>query len=275
MNVYENCPEFEGENFKLRKVLVEDAGDLLKVYSDEKAVPFFNGDNCHGDNFNYTTVERMQEAIKFWLWSYDSGYFVRWTIIDKKNNIAVGTIELFHHDDEIKEYDNSGLLRLDLRSDYEKEDTIKEILLLIIQPVFDLFGDKIVTKVKSFATERLAAVKSLGFSLPKQALKGQNEEEFRDYFVFENRKIVINENLLGKCGFYCGACQTYIKGNSLGCMEEHTGGDCFTRDCVIEQNINVCGQCNNFPCETIISKPRSTVLDPQWLQWKKKSDTNR
>lgn len=183
MNVYENCPVYEGENFKLRKVALGDADDLLKVYSDEKAVPFFNGDNCHGDNFNYITVERVREAINFWLWSYDNGYFVRWAVIDKKTDVAVGTIELFHHDDEIEAYDNSGLLRLDLRSDYERENIIEEILSIIILPVYDLFGDKIVTKVKYFATERLKAVKNLGFILPEQALKGQNGEEFNDYFV--------------------------------------------------------------------------------------------
>lgn len=51
MNVYEKCPVLESENFLLRKVCLEDSDDLLKVYSDEKAVPFFNGDNCHGDDF--------------------------------------------------------------------------------------------------------------------------------------------------------------------------------------------------------------------------------
>lgn len=183
MNVYEKLPVIEGKNFRLRGVLVEDVEDLLKVYSDEKAVPFFNSDNCHGDNFNYTTIERMQEAINFWLWSYDNGYFVRWSVIDKKNNVAVGTIELFHHDDEIKAYDNSGVLRLDLRSDYENAEVIKEILSVLLLPAFDMFGDKIVTKVKSFASERLSAVKSIGFTLPEQALKGQNGEEFNDYYV--------------------------------------------------------------------------------------------
>ena len=51
MNVYENLQAFESENFLLRGVQMQDAEDLLKVYSDEKAVAFFNGDNCHGDNF--------------------------------------------------------------------------------------------------------------------------------------------------------------------------------------------------------------------------------
>ena len=36
--VYETCPVLENEKFILRLIQKEDAGELLKVYSDEKAV---------------------------------------------------------------------------------------------------------------------------------------------------------------------------------------------------------------------------------------------
>ena len=84
----------------------------------------------------------------------------------------------------------------------------------------------------------------------------------------------MNKELLGKCGFYCGACPTYIKGGCRGCEEEHTPGDCFTRDCVKEKKLNFCVECKNFPCDTIMTKPHSTVLDKDWLAWKKKSERN-
>ena len=58
MNVYEDCPVFQNERYVLRLVEDGDIGDLLKVYSDVKAVPLFNGDNCNGDDFHYTTPER-------------------------------------------------------------------------------------------------------------------------------------------------------------------------------------------------------------------------
>lgn len=83
-DVYELCPILENERFLLRLLKEEDTDDLLKVYSDEKAVPYFNGDNCHGDNFYYSNYERMKEAMKFWLMSYDNHWFVRFTIVDKK-----------------------------------------------------------------------------------------------------------------------------------------------------------------------------------------------
>ena len=51
MSVYENCPVLENEKYVLRFVKKDDASDLLKVYSDKHALPFFNSDNCDGDNF--------------------------------------------------------------------------------------------------------------------------------------------------------------------------------------------------------------------------------
>ena len=59
MNIYKSCPEVHNERFHLRLVTQADCEDLLKVYSDVKDVPLFNGDNCNGDVFHDTTLERM------------------------------------------------------------------------------------------------------------------------------------------------------------------------------------------------------------------------
>ena len=91
---------YENEYYMLRMTNKEDKADLLKVYSDEKSVPFFNSDNCGGDDFYYTTEKRMEQAIEFWHWEYDRQGFVRWTIVSKETNEAVGTIELFHREAE-------------------------------------------------------------------------------------------------------------------------------------------------------------------------------
>ena len=93
-DVYKSCPTFENNRFLLRFSQLDDASDLVSVYSDKNALPFFNSDNCHGDNFYYPTEERMREAIKFWLTSYSTKWFVRWTIIDKEKHKAVGAIEV-------------------------------------------------------------------------------------------------------------------------------------------------------------------------------------
>lgn len=85
----------------------------------------------------------------------------------------------------------------------------------------------------------------------------------------------MNEKLLGKCGFYCGSCPTYLSSGCKGCLEEHQKGDCFTRDCVLDKGISACGGCGQFPCEIILTQPHTTVLDKDWLKWKKESNTNR
>ena len=187
-SVCENCPQFENQKYFLRLVIEDDCKDLLKVYSDKKAVPFFNSDNCGGDDFHYTTESRMKEAIKYWLWEYLRQGFVRWSIIDKNTNEAIGTIELFHRDSN-DYFTNCGLLRLDLRSDYENSTDIENILSLIIEPTFDLFDcNKIATKVIPEAKERIKALCDMGFVFSKENLIGHDGTEYKNYFIINYRK---------------------------------------------------------------------------------------
>lgn len=180
--IYEKCPSFENNKYLLRLIAKEDANDLLKVYSDINAVPFFNSDNCNGDDFYYETLERMKEAINFWIASYEGRWFVRWSIIDKTINKVIGTIELFHR--EATDYfNNVGLLRLDLRSDYEKETEIIEILNLIIKDTYELFYcDRIATKAVKPASERVRALIKLGFKPSDRLLIGHDGSEYSSYF---------------------------------------------------------------------------------------------
>ncbi len=156
----------EGENYLVRKLEVRDTSDLLSVYSDEKAVPLFNSDNCNGDDFHYMSLERMQQAVEFWLWSYTNKYFVRFSIIDKRIQKVIGTIELFHRDS--KDYFNRcGLLRLDLKSDYD---------------LFDC--DMVATKIPTFAGERKAAAVQNGFFATDKALVGGDDGKvYTNYYV--------------------------------------------------------------------------------------------
>ena len=186
-NVYEYCPQFENDYFLLRLISTEDTESLLKVYSDPVAVPFFNGDNCHGDDFHYTTIERMKQAVDFWIFSYNECYFVRWTIIDKETMEAVGTIELFHRDADEHFYE-CGLLRLDLRSDYETADFIANIISLIKEATYDLFYCSIIaTKAVPQATERIKALRELGFIAADKMLVGHDGTKYGDYYILENK----------------------------------------------------------------------------------------
>ena len=186
MDIYKSCPQIESQNFKFRLVSIDDCDDLLKVYSDEKAVRFFNSDNCNGDDFYYTTAERMGKAVDFWLYSYENGYFVRFSIIDKKTASAIGTIEIFNRtaDDY---FTNCGLLRLDLASTYETQAVISEILSLITEPIFEWFDcDMIATKAIPAASERISALKVHGFTLSDEKLIGGHDHtEYDNYYVFK------------------------------------------------------------------------------------------
>ena len=183
-NPYEKCPVYENETYLLRLLAPSDAPDLFSVYSDEKAVPLFNSDNCIG-GFHFTSLEQTQTAIKFWLQSYERKEFVRWSIVDKKIEKAVGTIELFNRRAE-DYFNNCGLLRLDLRSDYERAESIFEILSLITPAIPELFECRMIaTKVPPFASERKLAVERLGFAASEEKLVGGHDgKKYSDYYVF-------------------------------------------------------------------------------------------
>lgn len=185
MNIYKSCPTLQNDKFLLRSVENRDAADLLKVYSDKQAVPFFNSDNCHGDDFHYTTLERMQQALDFWVQAYQNGWFVRFAVVDVATNEAIGTIEEFKRD-ENDFFTDCGLLRLDLRSDYETSAAISNILSLITLPSFDLFGCSIVaTKAVPSATERIQALTSFGFTKSAEPLVGHDGTKYYDYYVYK------------------------------------------------------------------------------------------
>ncbi len=186
IDVYKDCSEYENENYILRMVKSEDTKDLLKVYSDIQAVPFFNSDNCGGDNFYYSTESRMMQAIEYWLWEYSRRGFVRWVILSKATNEAIGTIELFHRDAN-DYFTNCGLLRLDIRSDYETSSEIVKILQLIIPPTYRLFHcDKIATKAIPSAIERISALESMGFKHSEEKLIGHDGTNYDSYYVLES-----------------------------------------------------------------------------------------
>lgn len=171
-DVYKECPVLENDRFLLRLIEEKDAEDLLKVYSDKRVLPFLNSDNCHGDNFYMTGTEDVRNAIHYWLKEYAGRGFVRFTVFDKSVNAAVGTIELFLRRAE-DYFNDCGLLRLDLRFDYENPKDIAEVLSVIIEPAYSLFGCSwLATKAPVYAVDRIEALKKMGFELSDQCLGG-------------------------------------------------------------------------------------------------------
>jgi ribosomal-protein-alanine N-acetyltransferase len=177
-DIYDECPLYIKGLITLRQTTSEDIDQLLKCYSDEQAVPFFNADNCNGDDFHYTSVERMKQAIDFWDYSYKNKYFVRWTIIANDTNEIIGTIEMFHRiaDDEFNHY---GVLRIDLQSKYESQKYIDNILQIANEHLPKAFDVKfILTKAVPDAKERISSLNREGYSpLNKKLII------YDDYFI--------------------------------------------------------------------------------------------
>lgn len=162
-DIYEACPIYKNKLITLRQTKQEDAEELLKCYSDQKAVPFFNSDNCHGDDFHYTTLGRMKEAIDFWDFSYKNRYFVRWTVILNEVEEIIGTVEMFHRIAE-DEFNHYGVLRIDIQSRYEKQAVIGDLLEIVNEYFYEAFEvEKILTKAIPVANERISALIKNGY----------------------------------------------------------------------------------------------------------------
>lgn len=185
MNIYETCPVLESRRFIVRLFDINDRDDLLKVYSDKNALPFFNSDNCDGDNFYYATRERMAEALDFWKLSYENGWFVRLSIIDKDASEVIGTIELCLRVSE-DAFNNMGILRVDVRSDYENADTLFEIVSLITPCLPQMLGcSGVLTKAPIYAVERIKAIQKAGFTKSEHLLIGKNGYAYDGYWTLQ------------------------------------------------------------------------------------------
>ena len=183
MNIYKFCPELESEKFIVRLFKDEDVDALLKVYSDKLALPFFNSDNCDGDNFYYATKARMRDAIGFWHMSYENGWFVRLSIVDKSISSVIGTVELCLRVSE-DEFNNMGILRVDVRSDYENEETLYDIFALVTPQLEDMLGCKgVLTKAPIYAVDRINAIQKVGFKKSEHMLIGKTGYAYDGYWV--------------------------------------------------------------------------------------------
>ncbi len=156
MDAYLRCPRFQTESFTLRLVNDADSEDLFECYNDKKAVSLMNDDNCDF-GFYVESKEKMAETISYWIDFYKKKCFIRFSIVDNKSQKAVGTVEGFGGD--------TGVLRIDISSEYEKEDFLCELLTFARENFNAIFGNKdIVTKAIPEASERVLALKKEGWN---------------------------------------------------------------------------------------------------------------
>ena len=91
---------------------------------------------------------------------------------------------MFHRvaDDD---FNNAGVLRLDVGSDYEKTDILYNLFELFIPSAYELFDcNEIITKVPVYAIERINAANKYGFKKSERLLLGTNDHyAYKDYWT--------------------------------------------------------------------------------------------
>lgn len=174
MNPYIDCHVTQTESFAIRLIDKKDSVSLFKCYHNKDCVELMNDDNCDF-GFYVDTVEKMEETVGYWIDFYNKKYFIRFSIVDRKTQIAVGTIEGFAGDD--------GVLRVDILTEFENQKCLSEIFDFAKKNFYEYFGNKrIFTKAVDKATQRRKALNSCGWKYIG-SYRG-----FNDYFAVETDK---------------------------------------------------------------------------------------
>lgn len=178
-NAFSVCPEYETGHFKIRKLKAEDADELFLCYSDPEAAFFFNGDCC-GDDFYYTDKDKFRECVEYWLSRYEARDFVRWSIFDKGTGLLVGTIEVCPSLKYAVDGKMMGILRIDLRSKYEKQAVLEELMDILMVNIYEDFQvASVIMKIQKEAEERQKLIKKYQFVSAKE----ECNIGFSDYYV--------------------------------------------------------------------------------------------
>ena len=77
-----------------------------------------------------------------------------------------------------------GILRVDVRSDYETEDALYEIVSLTAPRMADLLGCAgVLTKAPLYAVERIKALQRAGFTISEHLLIGKTGYAYDGYWT--------------------------------------------------------------------------------------------
>jgi len=157
-NPFDLCPEYETDQLLFTKVKSEDALELLEVYSDKTTIIHMNNDNC-GDVWQCHSIDVMNKGISSWNQAYEDMHFIRWTVRLKINRRVIGTIELAPAPSDRRFFYkecSTGILRVDLKSEYETKEIFSEIYRMTNTEMIEIFGiEKIITKCQKDESERL------------------------------------------------------------------------------------------------------------------------
>ena len=182
MDVFTVCPEYETEHFKIRKLEAGDVEGLFPCYSDPEAARYFNGDCC-GDDFYYTDKDKFRKCVEYWLSRYEARDFVRWSVLDKETGLLIGTLEVCPSLKYAVDGRKMGILRIDLKSEYERWPVLKELMDVLICHIYeDLEVASIIMKIQKDAGERQKLIKEYQFVDAKEECNISLEDYYIRYW---------------------------------------------------------------------------------------------
>lgn len=115
--------------------------------------------------------------------SYENGWFVRLSIVDKAILSVIGTVELCLRVSDDK-FNIMGILRVDVRSNYEQEDALYDVFSLVTPKLEELLECKVVfTKAPIYAVERIKVIRRLGFAKFEHLLIGKTGYVYDGYWT--------------------------------------------------------------------------------------------
>lgn len=156
-NLFINCPVYEAEQLRFRKVSLEDTQQLFQVYKDPITLAHMNNDNC-GGKWPCHSPEVVRAGIQGWEREYDERFYIRWTIVNTLTQECIGTLELAPYPNTTRFFDGqcqSGILRVDVKSDLEKAEIFQAIFKMSIKHMFlDFDLQYILTKCRPEESQR-------------------------------------------------------------------------------------------------------------------------
>lgn len=182
--LFESNPKIENSSYRIRLVRKKDLDDLLELYSNTDNIRYINNDDCNGDNFYYQSKEELIEKYTFWKHAYTKKWFIRLSLIDKKENKVIGVIELLKRGG-YDSFKDSIVIRLDLISRYEIKDNLVEILVLLENKLRKTCKySKIAIKAFDEQKERKEALIALNYKLSNRKMIGlEDNKEYKNYYV--------------------------------------------------------------------------------------------
>lgn len=83
--------------------------------------------------------------------------------------------------------------------------------------------------------------------------------------------VELGNEVIGKCGIFCGACRLYILTKCKGCLDLSAKKEtkCSLHECVESKQIDSCGRCQEFPCLEHYGSAQ-VYAKKKLLDWKKR-----